>query len=70
MMEFLYFPDNKLEYIPAVFSLIIVVIIAILLMRLIRNASNKERERFEAQFPEAKLQDNDSNDTEETKKEN
>lgn len=54
-MEFLYFPENKLEYIPAVFSLIIVILIAILLMRLIRFISKRQEERFEEQYPEAKL---------------
>ena len=45
MGQFMYFPENKLEYIPGLISLLVFVIIAILVFRLIRKISNKELEK-------------------------
>ncbi|WP_088014966.1 hypothetical protein [Gottfriedia acidiceleris] len=46
MMEFLYFPEDKTEYIPAVISLIIFMIGAFLTFYLIKRASVKEEKRI------------------------
>jgi phosphotransferase system glucose/maltose/N-acetylglucosamine-specific IIC component len=45
-MEFLYFPEDKTEYIPAVISLIIFMIGAFVTFYLIRKASLKEERRL------------------------
>ncbi|WP_129690217.1 hypothetical protein [Gottfriedia acidiceleris] len=46
MMEFLYFPEDKTEYIPAVISLIIFMIGAFITFYLIKKASTKEEKRI------------------------
>jgi len=46
MMEFLYFPEDKTEYIPAVISLIIFMIGASVTFYLIKKASLKEEKRL------------------------
>lgn len=46
MMEFLYFPEDKTEYIPAVISLIIFMIGAFVTFYLIKKASLKEEKRL------------------------
>ncbi|PGS48387.1 hypothetical protein [Bacillus sp. AFS041924] len=46
MMEFLYFPEDKSEYIPAVISLIIFMIGAFITFYLIKKASAKEEKRI------------------------
>lgn len=48
MMEFLYFPENKMEYIPAVISLIFFMLLAYLAFRLIKRYSDKEEEKMKA----------------------
>jgi flagellar biosynthesis/type III secretory pathway M-ring protein FliF/YscJ len=42
---FLYFPEDKSEYIPAAFSFLVFLIMAIMVMRLIVKASKKELEK-------------------------
>ena len=46
MMEFLYFPEDKTEYIPAVISLIIFMIGAFVTFYLFKRASLKEEKRL------------------------
>ncbi|WP_088072916.1 hypothetical protein [Gottfriedia luciferensis] len=46
MMEFLYFPEDKTEYIPAVISLICFMIAAFVTFYLIKRASTKEEKRL------------------------
>lgn len=43
---FLYFPENKLEYIPAAITSVIFLIAAILTMRFIIKKSRKDEEKF------------------------
>ncbi|UOR11839.1 hypothetical protein [Halobacillus amylolyticus] len=45
MMEFLYFPEDKSEYIPAVLTLLVFIVAAIVTMYFIVKASRKEEER-------------------------
>ncbi len=45
MMEFLYFPEDKSEYIPALISLVIFSIGAVITMYLIYKHSKKEEKR-------------------------
>ncbi|GGA99123.1 hypothetical protein ERX37_05125 [Macrococcus hajekii] len=48
MMEFLYFPENKMEYIPAVITLAIFMLLAYLTFRFFKNHASKEEEKMEA----------------------
>ncbi|WP_162840600.1 hypothetical protein [Gracilibacillus timonensis] len=50
MMEFLYFPEDKSLYIPAVITLIIFVTGAIVTMSLIKKAAKKEQQKFEQEY--------------------
>ena len=52
MMEFLYFPEDKTEYIPALIVLAICMLIAYITFRLIKRYSRKQEEKmkdFEAE---------------------
>lgn len=44
-MPFLYFPDDKSEYIPAVITMAVFLVIAILVFRLIIKVSKKQEEK-------------------------
>ena len=44
-MPFLYFPDDKSEYIPAVITMAVFLVIAILAFRLIIKISKKQEEK-------------------------
>ncbi len=46
-MEFLYFPDNKLEYIPAVISCMLFFIGAVATLYVFKKVSRKELEQVE-----------------------
>ncbi|TFB13772.1 hypothetical protein E3U55_15315 [Filobacillus milosensis] len=61
MMEFLYFPEDKTEYLPAIITLVLFMTIAVLSMRLILRKSKREQEQFEAKYPEGKREYNKSN---------
>ncbi|WP_174614123.1 hypothetical protein [Virgibacillus ihumii] len=50
MMEFLYFPEDKTEYIPAVITLIIFMIGAAVAMYLFYKKSKKEEKEFNQQY--------------------
>ncbi|MFD2637664.1 hypothetical protein [Piscibacillus salipiscarius] len=54
MMEFLYFPQDKTEYIPALISLLLFMTVAVLFMRMIIKKAKREQEKFESKYPEAK----------------
>jgi hypothetical protein len=60
-MGFLYFPEDKTEYIPAVFTLILFVIGAILITKIIRNVSHKQQRQFEEQYRDKLLNQKDEN---------
>lgn len=47
MMEFLYFPEDKSQYIPAVLTLLVFMIGAAITMYFIRKSSKKEEKRIE-----------------------
>ncbi len=58
MFDFMYFPDNKWEYIPSFIMVLIVVLIAILAVNQIIKFSKKEEEKarmLEKQFMKNKL---------------
>lgn len=48
MMEFLYFPENKMEYIPAVLSLLCFMAMAYITFRLFKRHSVKEEAKMKA----------------------
>lgn len=50
MMEFLYFPDDKTEYIPAIIQLVIFMILASITMYLFYKRSKKEEREFNQQY--------------------
>ncbi|SDM13230.1 hypothetical protein [Sediminibacillus halophilus] len=50
MMEFLYFPEDKTEYIPALISLVIFSIGAAVTMYLIYKHSKKEERRIDEKY--------------------
>ncbi|NIK12152.1 Flp pilus assembly protein TadB [Alkalibacillus almallahensis] len=52
MMEFLYFPEDKTAYIPALITLIIFTAFAFLFFRWIIKVSNKEQKTTEERFPD------------------
>ncbi|QGH34249.1 hypothetical protein GI584_09515 [Gracilibacillus salitolerans] len=54
MMEFLYFPEDKSLYIPAVISLLVFVIGAVLAMYFIKKASQKEEEKWKKKYDDLK----------------
>lgn len=48
MMEFLYFPEDKSEYIPAFLTLAICILIAYIVFRLIKKYSARQEEKMKA----------------------
>ncbi|MFA1821405.1 hypothetical protein ACDX78_14710 [Virgibacillus oceani] len=50
MMPFLYFPEDKSEYIPAVIALIVFIILAGIAMYLIYKKSKKDEEKFNEKY--------------------
>ncbi|WP_226580161.1 hypothetical protein [Halobacillus litoralis] len=50
MMEFLYFPEDKSEYIPAVFMLLLFIVAAAFTMIWIIKASQKEEQKFDQTY--------------------
>lgn len=52
-MPFLYFPDDKTEYIPAVITLVIFIALAVFFMRWIMKKSKRDQERFEKKYHDA-----------------
>lgn len=46
MMEFLYFPENKWEYVPAVISLIFFMTLAYISFKFFIKNSKKQEEKF------------------------
>ncbi|HLR62737.1 MAG TPA: hypothetical protein VK097_09885 [Lentibacillus sp.] len=59
MMEFLYFPEDKTEYIPAVITLVIFMIGAVLATYFFVKHSKKEAKKTEEQYQEKKEEDQD-----------
>ncbi|MFC4558624.1 hypothetical protein ACFO3D_10430 [Virgibacillus kekensis] len=60
MMEFLYFPEDKTEYIPAVITLIIFMIGAAAVMYWFYKTSKKEAEKFDEKFQQHTSDRNES----------
>ncbi|RYG74546.1 hypothetical protein EU245_02590 [Lentibacillus lipolyticus] len=59
MMEFLYFPEDKSEYIPAVITLIIFMIGAAITMYFFLKVSRKEAKKTEEQYQQYMETNND-----------
>jgi len=47
MMEYLYFPKDKTEYIPAFLTFLIITIISFMVVKLLIRLSKKEAAKFE-----------------------
>lgn len=71
-MEYLYFPDNRLEYIPATISFVLVIIIALFAIKFLKKHS--EKELLKAMEIESKILENkkknDQQVTEQIKQQN
>ncbi|UJL45150.1 hypothetical protein KFZ58_12075 [Virgibacillus sp. NKC19-16] len=61
MMEFLYFPEDKTEYIPAIIVLVIFMLLALGTMYLIYKKSKKEERLFNEKYGQNKSDKNDDN---------
>ncbi|MDE0583666.1 hypothetical protein ON064_11545 [Planococcus sp. A6] len=48
-MDFLYFPEDKSEYIPGIISVVIIFILSILIVRLLTKASRKQVKKLNEQ---------------------
>lgn len=48
-MDFLYFPEDKSEYIPGIISVVIIFILSVLIVRLLVRASRKQVKQLEEQ---------------------
>ncbi|MBT2570671.1 hypothetical protein [Planococcus sp. ISL-110] len=48
-MDFLYFPEDKSEYIPGIISVVIIFILSVLIVRLLVKASHKQVKQLEDQ---------------------
>lgn len=48
-MEFLYFPEDKSEYIPGIISILVIFVLSIFIVRLLMKASRKEVQQLEQQ---------------------
>lgn len=59
MMEFLYFPEDKSEYIPALIALVIFMIGAAFAMYFFYRKSKQEEKYFEEKYKDAILLDKD-----------
>ena len=56
MSLFLYFPEDKSEYIPAVIKLVIFMVLALLTMRLVINISKREEKKAKELEEQLKVQ--------------
>lgn len=50
LMPFLYFPEDKTEYIPAVISLTIFIVLAVVTMRMMMKKSRKDEQKFNEKY--------------------
>lgn len=57
MMDFLYFPEDKAEYIPSIIILIIFSIGAVVTMYFLMKVSKKEEKKTDEKFQSKKLSD-------------
>ncbi len=48
-MEFLYFPEDKTEYIPGIISVIVIFILSLVIIWLLARASRKQVQQLEDQ---------------------
>lgn len=56
---FLYFPEDKTEYIPALIKLVIMVVIAVVVLRLVVNWSKREEKKAKELEERLKLRANE-----------
>jgi len=50
MMPFLYFPEDKTEYIPAILTLIIFLLLAVMAMYFMMKKSKKDEKEFNEKY--------------------
>lgn len=61
MMEFLYFPEDRTEYLPAAIILILVILATFIVFYLIRNQSMKQEQKLK-EFESKIMSELDKND--------
>jgi len=61
MMEFLYFPEDKTEYIPAVIILAIFMLGAVIMMYVFYKKSKKEEKYFDEKYQNISSKDHETN---------
>lgn len=61
MMPFLYFPEDKSEYIPAVITLVIFIIAAVVALYFFLKHSKKQEEKFNMEYQQKLDEQNKSN---------
>jgi len=61
MMEFLYFPQDKSEYIPALITLFFFALGAFVTMRIILKAAKKEKEIVDETYDKHNIDESDKN---------
>lgn len=67
-MEFLYFPEDKSEYIPGIISILVIFLLSIFIVRLLMRASRKEVQQLEQQgYPAFYKENNDAIEKQEDK---
>ncbi len=59
LASFLYFPDDKSEYGPAIIKLVIMVIIAVLVMKAVINWSKREEKKAKELEKQLKINTNE-----------
>ena len=68
MMDFLYFPEDKAEYIPAFITLVIFMIGALAAMYLFYKKSKKEEKYFEEKYKDKMFINNDHQESSKSSK--
>lgn len=48
-MEFLYFPEDKSEYLPGILSILVIILVSGVIFRLLARASKREVDKLEQQ---------------------
>lgn len=64
MMEFLYFPEDKTEYLPSVIVLVIFMLLAVGAMYLIYKKSKKEEELFNEKYSQHNIEEDENSSNE------
>ncbi|MBB6453418.1 preprotein translocase subunit YajC [Salirhabdus euzebyi] len=62
MMEFLYFPQDKTEYLPSILMLMIFLIAAVFFTRFLMKLSRREQQKVDEQYADKMIFNDKQND--------